>query len=167
MIATKYLYAITALALLTCPAPVGAVEVDNILVQKSARKMFLRNGDETIKEYKIRLGKNPVGPKLREGDSKTPEGDYIITEHNPKSAFHRSLRISYPTPEQAETAKKNGYSAGGDIMIHGYPNYAPNFTFHLVHKFRDWTAGCIAVTDDEIEEIYGLVKDGTKIRIEP
>ncbi len=158
---------ITMTTILTAGFSAQAQDIDNILVQKSARKMYLRQGDSVIKEYNIRLGKNPVGTKLRQGDSKTPEGYYKIVAHKPDSAFHRALRISYPTEEQLKTAKENGYSAGGDIMIHGYPNRAPNFIFNWVHKFKDWTAGCIAVTDAEIEEIYSLVKDGTTIHIEP
>ena len=142
-------------------------KVNNILVRKAERKMYLRNDDKIVKQYTIRLGRNPVGPKMKEGDSRTPEGDYKIIAHNPKSAFHKALRISYPTEEQVKNAENSGYSAGGDIMIHGYPNRAPNFLFHLVHRFRDWTAGCIAVNDDEIEEIYDLVRDNTLIRIEP
>ncbi|MBR1825657.1 MAG: L,D-transpeptidase family protein [Alphaproteobacteria bacterium] len=139
---------------------------DRILVQKSARKMFLYSGDEVVREYTIRLGGNPTGAKTREGDNRTPEGDYTIVSHNPKSAYHLSLRISYPTQEQRAEAQKNGYSAGGDIMIHGYPNKAPAFIFRFIHARRDWTAGCIAVTNKEIEEIYKLVPDGTPIRIE-
>ena len=141
--------------------------VERILVQKSARKMFLQNGDKTVREYTIRLGREPVGAKEREGDNRTPEGNYTIVSHNPNSAYHLSLRISYPTAEQRAEAEKNGYSAGGDIMIHGYPNKSPAFLFRFIHAWRDWTAGCIAVSNKEIEEIYNMVKDGTPIRIEP
>ena len=141
--------------------------IDHILVQKSARKMFLQSGDKTVREYTIRLGREPVGAKEREGDNRTPEGNYTIVSHNPNSAYHLSLRISYPTAEQRAEADKNGYSAGGDIMIHGYPNKSPAFLFRFIHAWRDWTAGCIAVSNKEIEEIYEMVKDGTPIRIEP
>ncbi|MBQ9271866.1 MAG: L,D-transpeptidase family protein [Alphaproteobacteria bacterium] len=141
--------------------------IERILVQKKARKMFLYSGDDIVREYNIRLGSNPTGPKTRQGDNRTPEGDYTIVLHNPKSAYHLSLKISYPTLQQRIEAENNGYSAGGDIMIHGYPNKAPNFLFKFIHKNRDWTAGCIAVNNKEIEEIYMLVKDGTPIRIEP
>ena len=142
-------------------------EIDQILVQKSARKMFLLSGDQIVREYKIRLGRNPVGAKEREGDNRTPEGDYTIVSHNPNSAYHLSLRISYPTAQQRAEAEKNGYSAGKDIMIHGYPTKSPAFLFRFIHAWRDWTAGCIAVSNKEIEEIYDMVKDGTPIRIEP
>ena len=151
-------------------SPIIAQEIpniDRILVQKSARKMLLQNGDQIVREYKIRLGRNPVGAKKREGDNRTPEGNYTIVSHNPNSAYHLSLRLSYPTAEQRAEAEKNGYSAGGDIMIHGYPNKSPAFLFRFIHAWRDWTAGCIAVSNKEIEEIYDMVKDGTPIRIEP
>ncbi len=151
-------------------SPIIAQEIpniDRILVQKSARKMLLQNGDQIVREYKIRLGRNPVGAKKREGDNRTPEGNYTIVSHNPNSAYHLSLRLSYPTVEQRAEAEKNGYSAGGDIMIHGYPHKSPAFLFRLIHAWRDWTAGCIAVSNKEIEEIYDMVKDGTPIRIEP
>ncbi|MEE6208028.1 MAG: L,D-transpeptidase family protein [Alphaproteobacteria bacterium] len=141
--------------------------VDNILVQKSKRIMFLRHGDKVVRAYNISLGKQPVGAKTRRGDNKTPEGKYRIVSHNPHSAYHLSLKISYPTEKQKQQAQKNRYSAGNDIMIHGWPNRAPNLIFAEIHRKLDWTAGCIAVTDTEIEEIYELVKDDTPIVIEP
>lgn len=141
--------------------------VDNILVEKSKRMMYLRQGDTVLKSYKISLGGNPVGPKVKEGDSKTPEGNYKIEWHNPNSSYHLSLRISYPNAEQKRKAKENNYSAGGDIMIHGFPNWAPNALFKYVHHNRDWTDGCIAVTDEEMTEIYHAVKDGTPITVNP
>ncbi len=143
------------------------VGITSVLVRKSARKMYLMNGDDIVREYTIRLGGNPVGTKIKEGDNRTPEGDYVIVSHNPQSAYHLSLKISYPTSEQIKKAAKNHYSAGGDIMIHGYPNKSPTKIFKWIHKFIDWTAGCIAVTNDEIEEIYVLVPDNTPIKIEP
>lgn len=141
--------------------------IDRILVQKNARKMFLISGDDVVREYAIRLGRNPVGNKQKEGDNRTPEGNYTIVSHNPHSAYHLSLRLSYPTAEQRAEAQKNGYSAGGNIMIHGFPNKSPAFLFRFIHAYRDWTAGCIAVSNKEIEEIYDMVRDGTPIRIEP
>ena len=129
--------------------------------------MHLRHGDEIVKTYKISLGKNPVGTKVKSGDNKTPEGNYTIELHNPKSKFHLSLRISYPNAEQIEAAKEGNYEPGGDIMIHGYPNKKSPFLFKFKHRWKDWTAGCIAVTNDEIEEIYDAVKDGAQITIKP
>lgn len=141
--------------------------IDNILVQKANRQMHLRHGEDIIKTYKISLGKNPVGSKIKSGDNRTPEGTYHIVSHNPHSAFHLSLKISYPDAAQIKAAEEGHYSAGGDIMIHGFPNKAPAALFKYWHKISDWTAGCIAVTNDELEEIYAAVKDGTPITIEP
>ena len=141
--------------------------IDNILVEKANRKIYLRHGGDIVKTYKISLGKNPVGAKVKSGDKKTPEGEYYIVRHNPKSAYHLSLKISYPNAEQIKAAEDGNYSAGGDIMIHGFPNKSPAWLFKYWHKTNDWTAGCIAVTNDEIEEIYNLVKDGTRITIKP
>lgn len=141
--------------------------IDSIVVEKAKRRLYLLSGGDIVRTYRISLGKAPSGAKEREGDNRTPEGDYYITAHNPHSSYHLSLRISYPTPEQIKKAKENGYSAGGDIMIHGFPNKAPKTIFDIWHKAKDWTAGCIAVTDEEIEEIYELVQDGTPITINP
>ncbi len=141
--------------------------IDNILVEKAKRQMHLRHGETIVKTYRISLGKNPVGAKVKSGDNKTPEGDYTIERHNPKSKFHLSLRISYPNKAQIQAAQKGNYNPGGDIMIHGTPNRYPAFLFNFWHRFKDWTAGCIAVTNDEIEKIYNAVKDGTPITIKP
>lgn len=141
--------------------------IDNILVEKTKRMMHLRHGDKIVKSYKISLGKTPIGTKVKSGDNKTPEGHYHIELHNPKSAFHLSLKISYPNDEQVKAAKAGNFPPGGDIMIHGFPNKIPAFLFSFWHRWKDWTAGCIAVTNDEIEEIYNAVKDGTPITIEP
>lgn len=143
------------------------ITVDNIVVEKAQRRLTLKNGENIIRQYKIALGKQPVGAKEKEGDNKTPEGNYVIEAHNPRSSYHLSLRISYPTPEQRKKAAENKYSPGGDIMIHGFPNWVLNKPFSLIHEHMDWTQGCIAVTDEEIEEIYQLVKDGTPISILP
>lgn len=157
------------LALLLTAFPVLAAEqaIDNILVEKSARKMYLRQGDKNIKEYNIRLGSNPTGHKEQEGDGRTPEGKYTISGRNPKSAYHLSLRISYPNAADKKRAADKKVNPGGDIMIHGYPNYAPNTAFDVIHNNYNWTAGCIAVTDKEIEEIWQLVLIGTPIEIKP
>lgn len=158
---------ILALLLTAFPALAAEQTIDNILVEKSARKLYLRQKDKNIKEYTIRLGSNPTGHKEQEGDGKTPEGKYIISGRNPKSAYHLSLRISYPNAADKSRAALKKVSPGGDIMIHGYPNYAPNTLFDVIHKNYDWTAGCIAVTDKEIEEIWQLVPNNTPIEIKP
>ena len=134
-------------------------KVDLIVVWKTQRRMTLFHKKKPIKSYFIRLGFNPKGHKRKEGDGKTPEGSYWITHKNPNSAFHKSLGISYPNKQDKIYAEQNGFSPGKDIFIHGGPR---NF---LKHFFFDWTEGCIAVTDSEIEEIYNLVNENTPIFI--
>lgn len=158
---------ILLLSLFACQTLAAEIKIDNILVEKAARKMYLRTGDDIIKEYHIALGSNPVGHKEKEGDGKTPEGKYTISGRNEKSSYHLSLRISYPNKQDKSVAAAKGVSPGGDIMIHGYPNYAPSIAFNFIHQNYDWTAGCIAVTDEEIEEIWKLVPDNTPIEIKP
>jgi tetratricopeptide (TPR) repeat protein len=138
---------------------------DKILVEKKVRRLTLFSKGEVLKTYKIALGGNPDGPKERKGDNKTPEGTYTIDSRNKDSRYHRSLRISYPNEKDKKRAKELGVSPGGDIMIHGIKN-----TFSWVSDFHtaaDWTNGCIAVTDEEIEEIEKLVPIGTVIEIRP
>ncbi len=132
---------------------------DLIVVWKSKRKMSLFFQKKHIKTYNIKLGFNPIGPKQKEGDGKTPEGRYFITHHNPNSAYHLSLGINYPNQKDMKNAKEKGFDAGGNIFIHGGPE---NFFTQL---FVDWTKGCIAVYDHEIEEIYQMVPDGTTVYI--
>lgn len=127
--------------------------------------MMLMYGPEVLKTYKVSLGSEPVGPKQRQGDHKTPEGAYTLDRRNPRSRFYRSLHVSYPTPEQRAEAAKSGADPGGDIMIHGLPN---GFGWlGSLHRTMDWTDGCIAVTDQEMDEIWRAVDDGTPIEIRP
>jgi murein L,D-transpeptidase YafK len=138
---------------------------DKVLIEKQARRLSLLSKGEVIKSYKIALGGNPVGPKERQGDNKTPEGTYRIDARNGNSGFHLSLHISYPNEDDKKRAKKLGVSPGGDIMIHGIKN-----GFSLVgasHAETDWTEGCIAVTNQEMEEIYKFVPIGTVVEITP
>ena len=138
---------------------------DKILIEKQARRLSLLSKGEVIKSYKIALGGNPVGPKERQGDNKTPEGTYLIDARNGNSDFHLSLHISYPNARDKKRAKKLGVSPGGDIMIHGIKN-----GFSQVgasHADADWTEGCIAVTNQEMEEIYKFVPIGTVVEITP
>ncbi|HEY4281515.1 MAG TPA: L,D-transpeptidase family protein [Chthoniobacterales bacterium] len=147
------------------PAKLSADTVDRIVVEKSARKLLVfRNGRE-LKSYMIFLGSNPVGHKQEEGDMKTPEGNYTIDYRNPHSDYHLALHISYPNPDDQARAAERGVSPGGDIMIHGFPN-GSGWTENSQPQ-RDWTAGCIALTDPEIEELWQIVPDGTPIEIRP
>ena len=139
--------------------------VDRILIEKSARRLMLISQGEVLKTYKIALGGNPIGPKERQGDNKTPEGTYVIDGRNMDSRFHLSLHISYPNERDKNRAKELGVSPGGDIMIHGIKN---NFSWvGDAHTEVDWTKGCIAVTDEEIEEISKLAPNGTIVEIRP
>src|SRR6266536_2971598 len=138
---------------------------DSIIVHKSARTMELMHAGQVLKTYKIALGGEPVGPKTRQGDHHTPEGVYVIDSRNAHSQFHRSLHISYPNAADREHARKLGVTPGGDIFIHGLPN---GYGFvGAAHRARDWTDGCVAVTDQEIEEIWAFVGNDTPVEIRP
>ncbi len=137
---------------------------DRIVINKAQRELLLYQGGRVIRSYKVALG-NPIGPKTRRGDRKTPEGAYTISGKNAASSFHRSLRISYPNAADRERARKLGVNPGGDIMIHGLPN--GQGYIGAAHRLADWTDGCIAVTDAEIEEIWRLVPNGTPVQINP
>ncbi|MDJ0826339.1 MAG: L,D-transpeptidase family protein [Rhodobacter sp.] len=135
-------------------------EVTRVVVMKSDRKMFLYHHDEVLRRYNIDLGFAPAGAKRYEGDGKTPEGRYLIDRRNPNSSFHLSLGISYPNAADISAARAAGRSPGGDIFIHGKAK-------PLQRRGEDWTAGCIAVSNREIEWIYAMVKNGTVIDIYP
>lgn len=136
-------------------------EVTRVIVFKDERKLFLMHDDKVLGEYNVGLGFAPDGHKEIEGDGRTPEGHYLIDRRNPNSRFHLSIGISYPNEVDVARAQSLGKTPGGDIFIHGRgPTYwkdAPD----------DWTFGCIAVTDEEIEAIYAMVRDGTPISIYP
>lgn len=146
------------------PLPDGT-RIDRVVVDKHERRLSLEKKGQTIKTYRISLGRNPEGHKIRQGDNRTPEGNYRIIGRNPGSRFHRSLRISYPSSQDVARARKQGVDPGGDIMIHGLPNGLG--WIGPFHRFYDWTAGCIAVTDSEIDEIWKAVPNGTPIEIRP
>jgi murein L,D-transpeptidase YafK len=146
------------------PLPADA-HADRVVVEKSARKLTLFRGETPLKSYSVALGRAPEGPKEREGDHRTPEGRYVIDAHKLDSAFHRALHISYPSPADSAAAAQRGVKPGGDIMIHGLRNGLG--WLGAFHRVVDWTAGCIAVTDKQIEEIYRTVPNGTPIEIRP
>jgi murein L,D-transpeptidase YafK len=138
---------------------------DKILIEKKERRLALISKSKVLKSYKIALGGNPNGPKERQGDNKTPEGMYSIDSRNRDSRYHLSLRVSYPNEKDKKRAKELGVSPGGDIMIHGIKN---GFSWAGdLHTEIDWTKGCIAVTDEEIEEIDRLAPNGTVVEIRP
>ena len=140
-------------------------QIDNIVVYKSKRQMLVYSNGQLLKTYKISLGRQPIGVKEFEGDKKTPEGVYFIDDKNPNSGYHKNLGVSYPDKDDKENAKRLGKSAGGNIKIHGIRN-----RIGFIGKFHcwfDWTLGCIAVTNAEIDELFRAVKVGTRIEINP
>ena len=133
-------------------------EVTRVVVYKKSRAMYLLHNKRVLRRYDIELGFEPTGDKKIAGDGRTPEGHYLIDRRNPDSNFHLSLGINYPSKKDVAEARSLGKDPGGDIFIHGRGN--------LLTLLRpDWTWGCIAVTDDEIEEIYAMVQNGTPISI--
>ena len=152
----------TVVALTATPAAAQEAAVDLVRVDKSDRTLTLYAGDRVVRRYAgIQLGDAPEGPKRFQGDERTPEGRYTIDYGNPSSAYHLSLHVSYPNASDRAFARARGRSAGGDIFIHGQPNGNGG------RVEGDWTDGCIALSDAEIEELWGLVGDGTPIEIVP
>ena len=141
------------------------ITADRVLVEKAARRLTLLRDGTPLKIYRVALGRAPVGPKEQEGDQRTPEGIYLIDFHKEDSDYHRALHVSYPEQRDIDRAAASGVPPGCDIMIHGIRNGMG--WIGAFHRRTDWTAGCIAVTDFEIEEIYRAVPDGTPIEIQP
>ena len=138
---------------------------DRVVVLKKDRALILYSHGSELKRYKVALGGSPVGPKQRQGDSRTPEGTYTLDFRNAHSQFYKSIHISYPSETDRARARKAGVNPGGDVFVHGLPNgYG---SIGAAHRFHDWTDGCIAVTDSEIDEIWKLVPNGTPIEIRP
>lgn len=144
--------------------PPGTV-ADKLIVNKTARSLHVYSGGQLLKTYRIALGRNPKGHKTQEGDGRTPEGNYVIDWRKPDSVFHRALHISYPNAEDRKRARTLGVSPGGAIMIHGLPKGMA--ALGAGHARRDWTEGCVAVTNPEIEELWRIVPNGTRIEIKP
>lgn len=140
-------------------------KADLILIEKSHYRLTLYNGEVPIKSYAVSLGRGGLKQKTCEGDNLTPEGEYVISNKNDQSQFHRALKISYPNANDLKRAQAKGCSPGGDIMIHGMKNGLGWIGFF--HQFFDWTRGCIAVTDKEIDEIWRMVDIGTQVEIRP
>lgn len=146
----------------TAPALLHA---DRVVVLKKERTLQLLNHGKVIKIYKVALGGDPVGPKARQGDHKTPEGAYVLDSRNPHSQFYKSIHISYPSARDRAAARQKGVSPGGDVFVHALPN---GYRYvGAAHRLKDWTDGCIAVTDQEMDEIWQAVPNGTPIEIRP
>jgi murein L,D-transpeptidase YafK len=145
------------------PPPPLTGAIDRIVIDKSDRRMQLMQNGRMVRTYRIALGFTPEGDKRRQGDGKTPEGNFTIDRRNDQSAFHLSLGIDYPQEDDLKRAAKGGYSPGGDIFIHGQPNSVGD-------GFRlrgDWTNGCVAVTNREMREIWEVTPIGTPVEIRP
>jgi len=142
----------------------SSANVDRVVVYKRERRLVLLSQRREVRSYKVALGGEPVGPKARQGDHRTPEG-VILDSRNPNSHFYKAFHILYPNSKDVAAAERSGVSAGGDIMLHGLPKgYAWVKTAHVLH---DWTDGCIAVTNEEMDELWKLVRVGTPIEIKP
>jgi murein L,D-transpeptidase YafK len=143
----------------------AGITIDRILVEKSARRLSVWKNGRKLKSYRVALGRNPVGAKQKEGDMKTPEGVYRIDSRNPQSDYHLALHVSYPSNEDTARAAERGVNAGFDIMVHGIRNGAG--WIGAFHRWHDWTAGCIALTNEEIDELWRVTADGTPIELKP
>jgi len=170
----KYLLAVLALAVISgvaawnlwpnTPLPPGT-KADLVVVHKAARRLELYRGKELLKAYQVSLGRHSIGTKTQQGDGRTPEGDYRLDYRNPTSSFHKALHISYPEPADIASARSRNVDPGGLVMVHGMRN---GFGWiGRLHRVIDWTDGCVAVTNNEMDEIWTAVPDGTKIVLEP
>jgi murein L,D-transpeptidase YafK len=165
VVAIGILISIPAYYLYPSPKLPANISIDKLVVLKSERKLLAYFNGRLVKTYKIALGRNPEGHKQFEGDNKTPEGVYTINDKNPNSAFHKNLGISYPNIADVENAKRLGKSPGGQIKIHGLKNGIGFIT--KLHLLSNWTRGCIALNNKEIDELYLAVPVGTPIEIKP
>lgn len=156
---------LTGIFLMPASKADGARYADLVLVKKGERKMYLLSDDKVVREYHIALGDNPRGHKQKEGDERTPEGTYTLDKKKADSAYYKAIRISYPAEQDRIAAQRAGVNPGGQIMIHGQKN---GFGW-LADKTQrnDWTDGCIAITNSEMDEVWSLVDIGTPIVIRP
>jgi len=138
---------------------------DRVVVRKSERRMYLMHGPSVLRSYRVALGLNPLGPKEQEGDSRTPEGHYQLTRRNPRSEYFLSIQVSYPNDRDLQRARRNRLTPGGAIMIHGLPNELRREPTY--YEQRDWTDGCIAVSDSDMLEIWLMTPPDTPIDILP
>ncbi len=147
-------------------APASAIEMaDRVVVRKSERQLLLMRGDRILRSFEVALGLSPTGHKQREGDFRTPEGSYRLAGRNPNSDFFLSIQVDYPRPDDLRRAAEEGADPGGQIMIHGQPN-RPSKPLEY-YQTRDWTNGCIAVSNADMVEIWLMTPDNTPIQILP
>lgn len=147
------------------PAAESLPMADRVLVLKGERRLRLLRHGQVLREYRIALGLNPVGHKERSGDFRTPEGNYFLTRRNPRSDFFLAIQVSYPNAADLRRARRNGWQAGGAIMIHGLPNELKRTPEY--YQRTDWTDGCIAVTNADMLEIWLMTPDNVPIDIRP
>lgn len=161
------MYKVLLIGLLICQMAMSAESyiADSVIVDKSERKLYLLRDGIKYREYSVALGPRPRGHKLSAGDERTPEGSYILDAKNAKSDFYKAIHISYPNKQDIKRALENGAAPGGSIMIHGMPNNT-TLSPELIQKFN-WTDGCIAVTNEDMDEIWSAIKPGTPIEILP
>jgi murein L,D-transpeptidase YafK len=152
-------------ALCAAPAAAEGVKADKVVVVKHEQRLYLLHDGQVLKSYRVALGRQPHGTKLYEGDGRTPEGKYVLDARNADSRFYRALHVSYPNAADRERAHALGQAAGGLIMVHGLPRERPGWGSE--HWMYNWTTGCIAVTDREMDEIWDSVDVGTPIEIRP
>jgi murein L,D-transpeptidase YafK len=147
------------------PSTAAIVPADRVLVVKSERRLYLMRDGKVLESFRVALGRHPSGSKERQGDGRTPEGDYHLEDMNPDSRFYRSIRISYPNSSDVARARAHGVAPGGDIMIQCIPRQL--LRWGADQWMFNWTEGCIAVTNDEMEVIWRSVSPGTPIEIRP
>ena len=152
-------------AALPAQPPASSQKADSVLILKKDHLLELLAGGKVIRTYKVALGQGGLAPKQREGDGRTPEGHYIVDARSAASHYHKALHVSYPNAEDRKRAASLGVAPGGAVMIHGLPN--GKGYIGAAHRLYDWTLGCIAVTDEEIDEIWELVPVGTPVEIRP
>jgi murein L,D-transpeptidase YafK len=162
------LLALAVCALLPALEPAAGdtlATADRVVVKKSEHRMYLLRGDQVIASYRVSLGLNPAGPKQREGDFRTPEGEYRLGRRNAHSDYFLSIQVSYPNDRDLERARERGWRAGGSIMVHGLPNVLRHPTSY--YESFDWTDGCIALSNADMIDMWLLTSDDTPIDIEP
>jgi murein L,D-transpeptidase YafK len=160
-----YVFAFALVGMMPAQQSSAAQKADSVLILKRDHVMELLAGGKVIRTYKVALGQGGLAAKERQGDGRTPEGHYVIDARNSASEYHLSLHVSYPNAEDRKRAAKRGVAPGGDIMIHGLPN--GKGWIGAGHRAYDWTLGCVAVTNEEIEEVWKLVAVGTPVEIRP
>jgi murein L,D-transpeptidase YafK len=155
-----------ALAWLPGAAPATTLEMaDRVVVRKAERRLYLMNGDRVLRTFRVALGLTPKGAKQREGDFRTPEGEYRLVGRNQNSDFFLAMEVSYPGPDDLRRAAREGVSPGGQIMIHGLPNRLKKPLEY--YQTRDWTNGCIAVSNSDMVDIWLMTPTNTPIQILP